>query len=48
MALGHERVDVAAFLRRHGFDAKVVDEEEIDGQSLAQLGLVAVVKARVA
>lgn len=48
MALGHERVDVAALLRHHGVDAEVIDQQEIDGQPLAQFGLVAVVEAGVA
>ncbi len=48
MALAHDLERVAALGRIHGVEAEVVDDGEVDTDQLAELGLVAVVEARVA
>ena len=47
MALGEDLVGVAALGGVHRVECEVVDDEQVDGDELAQLGLVAVVEARV-
>ena len=40
VALGEDLVGVAALLWVHGVETEVVEDEEIDGEELAELGLV--------
>ena len=47
MPLGQEFVSVAALGRIHGIEGEVVDDEQVDADEFAQLGLVGVVEPGV-
>src|SRR5262249_41730260 len=48
MSLGEDLVGVTRFLRVHLIEAEIIEDEQVDGEELAQLGFVGVEETRLA